>query len=170
MKLKQASQLQLFLANWQICMSWHFMFTFCDSDLANPWETSRQAWVVPSKVKVSPPGSQYPSIDSSLFIHFLVWSKSLVYQCPWSEYLVYQCPYLVPGPTPWCTSVPGPCPSRAYQWLVSPPDTKASAAVVVSRQASQGTQSNAATRDKTKSWKEQEKELFNIIPCSDPSG
>ena len=82
-----------------------FIFTFCDSGLANPWETSRQAWVVPSKVKVSPPGFQYPSIDSSLFIHFLVqvWflvqvpgvPVSLGYQCPWSNSLVYQCPWSI---------------------------------------------------------------------------
>ena len=67
------------------------------------------------------------------------WSKPLVYWCAWLKSLEYQCP--------WSMSLQSP--SRVYQWLVSPPDTKASAAlVVVNHQASQGTQSNTATRGK----------------------
>ena len=56
---------------WKIYMSWHFMLTFCDSVLANPWEISQQAWVVLSKVKVSPPWLPIPIHRFKPIPHFL---------------------------------------------------------------------------------------------------
>ena len=102
-----------------------------------------------------------------------VWGISPLVRIPWCTRVFSWSS----GPSPWCTgvpgsslsstSVPGPCPSRVYQWLVSPPDTKASAAVVVvNHQASQGTQSNTATRGK----KLKRKRTFYKIPCNEPSG
>ena len=69
---------------------------------------------------MSPPlaPNTHPSIPHFSYIFwskFGFWSKSLVCQCPLG--------ISVPGPTPWCTSVPGPCPSRVYQCPWSGPCT-----------------------------------------------
>ena len=76
---------------------------------------------------------------------------SLVYLSTRSKSLVFWCPWY-----PWSKSLVSVCPWSKSQWLVSPPDTKASAAVVVS----QAKPSNAATRDKMKRLKRTRKETY----------